>query len=388
MINVKTTYTLGICTMGSSSAALFKNGVLISAVEEERLSRRKNDNRFPSLAIEEVLDIEGISLKNIDIVAVYWQPWRIFTRVKGTFKKFFISSISRKAILKRLKDMVITSNSERDSSWSDLFILKKLLLEKDSEFKGIIKFFDHHLTHQKYGEQINSWENCISLSYDGGGEGDSTILSVIEKGKKRILSRHQWPNSLGHFYSTFTGFLGFKMLEGEYKMMGLAPYGKPVYKDLILDKILNLKNGGRYKLNIEICDYHAALRGEFHKELSKLFGEKRLENQIPTQNHINLACSVQLAFEECLKHILSLAVEQYPNIRKLVITGGCALNVTANGKLISSNFVDNVIIPPAPHDAGCAIGAGLCAIKTNINSQSVRTPFLEENSLEILFLMN
>ena len=119
-----------------------------------------------------------------------------------------------------------------------------------------------------------------------------------------------------------------------------------------------------------------ALRGEFHKELSKLFGEKRLENQIPTQNHINLACSVQLAFEECLKHILSLAVEKYPNIRKLVITGGCALNVTANGKLISSNFVDNIIIPPAPHDAGCAIGAGLCAIKTNINSQSVRTPFL------------
>ena len=88
--------------------------------------------------------------------------------------------------MKRLKDMVITSNSERDSSWSDLFILKKLLLEKDSEFKGIIKFFDHHLTHQKYGEQINSWENCISLSYDGGGEGDSTILSVIEKGKKEF----------------------------------------------------------------------------------------------------------------------------------------------------------------------------------------------------------
>ena len=123
--------------------------------------------------------------------------------MKGTFKNFFISSISRKAILKRLKDMVITSNSERDSSWS-IFYSKKLL-EKDSEFKGIIKFFDHHLTHQKYGEQINSWENGISLSYDGGGEGDSTIL-CYRKRKKRILSRHQWPNSLGHFYSTFTFF--------------------------------------------------------------------------------------------------------------------------------------------------------------------------------------
>ena len=184
---------------------------------------------------------------------------------------------------------------------------------------------------------------------------------------------------MAKFFRTFLfniyRFLGFKMLEGEYKMMGLAPYGKPVYKDLILDKILNLKNGGRYKLNIEICDYHAALRGEFHKELSKLFGEKRLENQIPTQNHINLACSVQLAFEECLKHILSLAVEQYPNIKACNNRRLC-FKCYGNGKLISSNFVDNVIIPPAPHDAGCAIGAGLCAIKTNINSQSVRTPFL------------
>ena len=137
MINVKTTYTLGICTMGSSSAALFKNGVLISAVEEERLSRRKNDNRFPSLAIEEVLDIEGISLKNIDIVSSHWQPWRIFTRVKGTFKKFFISSISRKAILKRLKDMVITSNSERDSFWSDLFILKNYYWKRIQSLKEL-----------------------------------------------------------------------------------------------------------------------------------------------------------------------------------------------------------------------------------------------------------
>ena len=309
-----------------------------------------------------------------------------FTRLKGTFKGFYIFCFKREDYSKRLNEMVITSKTDRDGSWSDLFILKKLLLDKDREFEGEIKFYDHHLTHQKYGEQINSWENCISLSYDGGGECDSTILSVIEKGKKRIISKHKWPNSLGHFYSTFTGFLGFKMLEGEYKMMGLAPYGKPVYKELILEKILTLENSGKYKLNVEICDYHAALRGEFNKEPSKLFGEKRLANQIPTQNHINLACSVQAAFEECLKHILSLAVKKYPNIRKVVITGGCALNVTANGKLISSNFVDNVIIPPAPHDAGCAIGTGLCAIKTNVNAQSVKTPFLGRKfSRDVIF---
>ncbi len=365
--------------MGTSSAALFKNGDLIAAIEEERLTRKKNDNSFPHLSIDEVLDIAGISLKDVSVVAVYWKPWKILTRAKGTLKKIFLSSDSRKSILKRAKELFTSSSKNNDGSWLDLFFIKNILLKKDSQFIGKVKYFDHHLTHQKYGEAIKNWKNFISLSFDGGGESDSTVLTVVNNGRKEVLLKHKWPNSLGHFYSTFTGFLGFKMLEGEYKMMGLAPYGKPKFKRKILSKILILKNNGEYRLNTKICDYHSALKGHFNEEFFRLFGEKRSEDQTPSQDHIDIACSVQEAFEDCLKHILKPALKKYPNIKKLVISGGCALNVTANGKLISSNFVDEVIIPPAPHDAGCSIGAGLLSIKNNINLESVRNPYLGRN---------
>ena len=369
-------YTLGLCTMGTSSAALFKDGYLSAAVEEERLTRKKNDNSFPNLAINEVLDIEGIELKDINLVAVYWQPWRIFKRSIGTLKKLLISSNSKKIMLNRVREIFMPPNLEKDGSWSDLFFMRKKLLNIDPSFKGKIKFFDHHLTHQKYGEAIYNWNNFFSLSYDGGGESHSTILTVVENGKKEIISKHSWPNSLGHFYSTFTGFLGFKMLEGEYKMMGLSPYGKPVFKEQILNKILKLSKNGKYKLNLDLCDYHSALKGEFNKELVKMFGNKRKVNELPTKTQINLASSVQAAFEDCLKHILEPALQRYPHIKKIVLTGGCALNVTANGKLLTSKTINEIIIPPAPHDAGCSIGACLCALKNNINFDRIRNPYL------------
>ena len=225
---------------------------------------------------------------------------------------------------------------------------------------------------------MRDWNDFVSLSYDGGGEEFSTVLSVVKDGKKSILSRHKWPNSLGHFYATFTGFLGFKMLEGEYKMMGLAPYGKPKYKNLILEKILLLKSDGRYELNTRICDYHAALVDSFSSEMKLLFGEPRKKEENPSQHHIDLAASVQAAFEDALVHILSPMTLIYPSIRKLVISGGCALNVTANGKLLSSKMFDQIIIPPAPHDAGCAIGACL-AVLDKVNYESIRSPYLGRN---------
>ena len=375
-MNEKKVYTLGLCTMGTSSAALFKNGTLLAAIEEERLSRKKNDNSFPNLAIKEVLKIENIELSDVDKICIYWQPWRVWTRIFGTSKNFLISHNSKKIILQRVKQVFTPSVITHEGSWSDLFRIKRILTRNHGELNAKINFYDHHFTHQKYGESIRSWDNCICLSYDGGGESDSTVLSVIVKGKKKILTRHKWPNSLGHFYSTFTGFLGFKMLEGEYKMMGLAPYGKPKYKNKILSKILLLRKNGKYKLNTKLCDYHCALKGKFNQKFIDLFGNQRLEEENPTQEHIDLACSVQAAFEDCLIHILRPATKYYPQLNKIVLSGGCALNVTANGKILKSKIVDEIIIPPAPHDAGCAIGAALCGISTAIDYKSVRSPYL------------
>ncbi len=369
------TYILGLCTMGNSSAALLKDGKVIAAVEEERLSRVKNDGSFPHLAISEVLSIANIALQDVNEIAIYWKPWRVLTRGLGTVKKLMGSTNSRKVVGHRISELFLDNEKNTNGSWSDLFRVKKILRARHGNFKCKVRFWDHHYTHQVYGEAMKDWKEYASLSYDGGGEEYSTILSIVKNGKRQVVTRHKWPNSLGHFYSTFTGFLGFEMLEGEYKMMGLAPYGDPKYKNIILNKIIKLLPNGNYKLNTEFCDYHAALRGIFSSELIELLGDPRKDGYEPTKKHIDIACSVQSAFEETLIHILQPVSIKFPEINKLVICGGCALNVTANGKLLTSSKFKEIIIPPAPNDAGCAIGAALCSDTNSPDFGSLRSAY-------------
>ena len=372
-------YTLGLATMDNSAAALFGDGKLIAAVENERLSRVKNDGSFPHLAISEVLDIAGISLSDLDAIAVYWQPWRMATRMSGSLRKVTGSARARRAIASRIRDMFAptqTQDGGRNGSWGDLFRLRRILTAEHGPTEARLHYIDHHLSHQLYAEAMRDWPDCVSLSYDGGGEAHSTVLSVLTDGERKVLSRHRWPNSLGHFYSTFTGFLGFRMLEGEYKMMGLAPYGTPIWSKLILDEILRLLPGGSYALDTKVCDYHAALEGHFHPRLAELFGPPRQPDEAPSQAHIDLAASVQAAFEAALQHVLQPARDAYPQLRRLVLSGGCALNVTANGQLLKAGTFDEIIIPPAPHDAGCAIGAALAALQVPADRETVRSPYL------------
>ena len=241
--------------MDNSAAALMLDGVLIAAVENERLTRVKNDGAFPFEAIDEVLRIGGITFADIGQVAVYWQPWRLRGRSFATLGKMLrspsnaASTFARAAQLFRRSD----SSEEPSGSWSDLFRLRRKLAARFGTCEAEISYHDHHLTHQLYAEAMRDWDSCISLSYDGGGEDASSVLSVVQNGARTELSRHRWPNSLGHFYSVFTGFLGFKMLEGEYKMMGLAPYGEPVWKDAILKHILTLEPNGHYRLNTRLA---------------------------------------------------------------------------------------------------------------------------------------
>ena len=149
-----------------------------------------------------------------------------------------------------------------------------------------------------------------------------------------------------------------------------------MYKDLILSKVLTLQQNGFYKLNTSLCDYHSALIGIFNDEFISLFGPRRFSDEKPTENHLNLASSVQAAFEETLEHILKPVTINYPQIKNIVLTGGCALNVTANGKLIKSKTFREIVIPPAPHDAGCAIGAGICHLKEECDLSSIGNPYL------------
>lgn len=397
---------LGLCTMGSSAACLFVDGVCVAAVEEERLSRIKNDGAFPLKAIAECLRLGNTTIDKVDKITVYWEPYRVGTRAWGVIKKSLGSLSSAKSMFSKITNLFSTNitNEERPEqtgSWAELFKVKKIINKKIGPFKGDVLFYDHHLTHQLYAESIRLWENAIILSYDGGGEGDSTVLSVRHNGKLKVLKKVQWPNSLGHFYSYFTGYLGFKMLEAEYVLMGLSSLGEPVYKDAILNTILRLEKDGGYTFNTRLCDYHGALEGKFNEKLSSILVPPRAVSKLdtPSEEHVNLAASVQAAFEECQQHMLKWAKEQYPDIDKLVISGGCGLNVTANGKVLEKGLFSEIIVPPAPHDAGCAIGSVLAYMhekdptigqfaNTNASSGYLGATFTDEDIEEAFKEMN
>lgn len=367
--------------MDNSAAALFRDGHLVAAVEEERLSRIKNHGGMPWLAMAEVLRLGGITFSDLDEIAVYWQPWRLRGRVLGTLAKAARDPGGTAALLARVGDMARGTGADagQGGGLSDLLRLRARLSARLGPFRARIAFHDHHLTHQLYAEAMRDWPDAISLSYDGGGEDASTVLSILRGGQRREVSRHAWPNSLGHFYSVFTGYLGFRMLEGEYKMMGLAPYGRPVWRDALLSDVLRLRPGGRYRLDTRLCDYHGALRGRFSPRLAALFCPPRAPDEAPSQAHMDLAASVQSAFEAAQAHVLAPARALAPDLRRVVLSGGCALNVTANGRLTETGLAEAVAIPPAPHDAGCAVGAGMATLaRAGIapDTASIRSPYL------------
>ena len=370
---------LGIATMGSSAAAICIDGIVVAAIEEERLTRLKNDGGFPLEAIRLCLNSTGLNLAEIDLIAVYWQPWRIHTRTLGVLRSIITNPHNAAMIARRAYDAVFGNVSkdeypEMRGSWIDLFKIRSILRSTFGEFKADVKFFDHHLCHAASIYHLSEFESALCLTYDGGGETASTVLFAIENGNFNRLKTINWPNSLGHFYSAFTGFLGFRMLEGEYKMMGLAPYGTPRFTEQILDRLLQKRPNGEYELNTNILNYHAALRGQFTDALKQMFGPPREPSEPFTDHHQDIAASVQAAYEEILLHLLSWAKTQMPEFRNLCIAGGCGLNVTANGKVIEHGLFDKILIPPAPHDAGCSIGAAWLGELDNGKDHDLRMP--------------
>jgi hypothetical protein len=244
---------LGLCTMGTSAAALVRDGVLVAAIEEERLSRVKNDGAFPlprhrRMPADRRRDAGRgrCRLRLLAAVAARDAHPR-HARQGGCFRRG--AARDHRARPRRARLGPRCEEAPETGSWGQLFRLRRVLGERFGPFTAAIRFHDHHRTHQLYGEAMRDWDAFLSLSYDGGGEADSTVLSLNEGGQRRDLKRIAWPNSLGHFYSFFTGYLGFTMLEGEYKMMGLAPYGKPMFAEAILERILRLTEDGGYALD-------------------------------------------------------------------------------------------------------------------------------------------
>lgn len=355
------TYIIGISTMGSSSACLIHNGSIIFAIEEERLSRIKNDSSFPYLSIKACLDYKNLNINDIHTIAIYWDRFELLPRIFSSIKLLLVSLFNFSSPIRLINLILFKVFGLRDSvqegSWIDLFFVRKLLRKKFGKFDGKIMYFNHHLCHVVSALAVSDKSDSTCLVIDGGGESTSTEQYLIRSGNIIKQFSIKWPNSLGHYYSFFTGFLGFKMLEGEYKMMGLSPFGKPSYADVIKENFLQLTSNA-YKFKYSIASYHSALSNYFNDKVISLLGNPRQPSDIFNDKHLDIAASVQLVYEDTLIHLLN---KNHNNDDSLLLAGGCALNVSANGKIIENKIYKKLYIPPCPHDAGAAVGAAILA---------------------------
>ena len=344
------TSVLGISAFyHDSAAAIIVDGEIIAAAQEERFTRKKHDASYPKNAINYVLKEAGLKLNEVDHVIFYEKPFLKFERLLETYIGFSPSGFR--------------SFSKSMPLWlSEKLFQKKMLFdalkEQDNNFNDIkkINFSEHHLSHAASAFFSSPYEEAIILTLDGVGEWATTTVSLGKNNKINILKEIHFPHSLGLLYSAFTYFLGFKVNSGEYKVMGLAPYGEPRFKDIILDKLIDVKEDGSFRLNMDYFNYATGLTMTNNK-FAKLFNMKRREpeNEL-CQIHMDMAASIQAATEVIVLKITRFLFKEF-KLPNLCMAGGVALNCVANGKILKEGLFKNIWIQPASGDAGGALGA-------------------------------
>jgi len=335
-----------------SAAALIIDGEIIAAAQEERFTRKKHDANYPFNAVEYVLSEGKIKLNDIDHIVFFEKPFLKFERLLETYMAFAPRGFKSFSL-----SMPIWL---REKLFQKKFLFDKLKLH-DENFNSInkIKFSEHHYSHAASAFFPSPFEEAIILTLDGVGEWATTTVAIGKKNKLEIIKEIHFPHSLGLLYSAFTYYTGFKVNSGEYKVMGLAPYGKPRFKDLIINKLMDLKEDGSFKLNMKYFNYATGLTMT-NKNFSKLFGEpvRNSEKDLLNEFHMDIAASIQAVTEEIVLRIATNLIEKY-KIKNLCLAGGVALNCVANGKILDQKIFDNIWIQPAAGDAGGSLGAAL-----------------------------
>lgn len=327
-----------------SASALIVDGEIIAAAQEERFSRKKHDHRFPINAIRFCLEEGNLKIDEIDFIAFYDKPFLKFERILETYLTF-----APKGIKSFIKAMPL---------WIKEKLWIKEVIKSELNYGGKILFPEHHQSHAASAFFPSPFEDAAFITLDGVGEWTTTSYGVGEKNKIKILADIKFPHSLGLLYSAFTYYTGFKVNSGEYKVMGLAPYGEPKYVDIILNELMDLKEDGSFKLNMKYFNFAAGLTMT-NSNFNKLFGgaPRQAESDL-TQREMDLARSVQDVTEEVMlrtaKHVRSITGK-----KNLCLAGGVALNCVGNGKILKENIFDNIWIQPAAGDAGGALGAAL-----------------------------
>ena len=335
-----------------SAAAIIIDGNIIAAAQEERFSRKKHDPRYPFNAVKYVLEESNLSLNEVDHIVFFEKPFLKFERLLETYMAFAPKGFKSFSL-----SMPIWL---REKLFQKKFLFDKLK-EHDKNFNeiGKIKFSEHHYSHAASAFFPSPFEEAIILTLDGVGEWATTTVAIGKKNKLEIIKEIHFPHSLGLLYSAFTYYTGFKVNSGEYKLMGLAPYGKPIFKDIILNKLIDLKDDGSFKLDMKYFNYATGLTMTNNK-FSKLFGHpvRNPKKDLLTQFHMDVAASIQSVTEEIILKITKNISFKY-KIKNLCLAGGVALNCVANGKILKEKIFDNIWIQPAAGDAGGSLGAAL-----------------------------
>ena len=329
-----------------SAAALVNEKGILAAAQEERFTRIKHDAAFPVNAVEYCLKEAGAIIDDIEQIVFYEKPFLKFDRLLETYLSYAPSGLRSfvQAVPQWLKQK--------------LHLPREIKKQLPGKWDNSIVFVSHHESHAASAFFPSPFEESAILTMDGVGEWDTATIGIGEANKIRLLKSLKFPHSLGLLYSAFTYFAGFKVNSGEYKLMGLAPYGSPIYKDLILDHLIDLKDDGSFAMNMAYFNYCQGLTMT-NKRFSSLFdGPPRKSESDITEREVNLASSIQAVTEEIVLRMAKF-LRETTNQKNLCLAGGVALNCVANGKLQSSGIFDNIWIQPASGDAGGSLGAAL-----------------------------
>ena len=341
------THILGISAYYHDSAAcLVTDGRVVAAAQEERFSRIKHDFSFPGSAVKFCLDYAGLTVDQLECLAFYDKPFLKFERILETYLAFAPAGI--RSFLQSMP----------------MWLKQKLFLgetiRRELGYQGRLIFTQHHESHAASAFYPSPYPEAAILTVDGVGEWATATIGEGRGNEIQLLSEIHFPHSLGLLYSAFTYFTGFKVNSGEYKLMGLAPYGEPVYVDLILRELIDLKADGSFKLNLDYFDFCAGLRMT-NKRFEKLFGGPRRKPETPfTRREMDMARSIQVVTEEVIMRMVR-HVHTVTGMKNLCLAGGVALNCVANGRILREGPFESLWIQPAAGDAGGALGAALFA---------------------------
>ena len=342
-----------------SAAALIQSGRIVAAAQEERFSRRKHDARFPGAALKFCLTEANLSIRDIDCVVYYEQPMRKFQRLLKTYLSTAPAGF--------------TSFATAMPLWlQDKLSLQRRLVNEITAFGRFdaqrLLFTEHHLSHAASAFYPSPFTQAAILVIDGVGEDATTSIGVGEQNQICLAQQLRFPHSLGLLYAAFTYYLGFKVNSGEYKVMGLAPYGVPIYVDTIFQHLIDLKTDGSFRVRQEYFNYCTGLTMTNARFADLFGGPRRAPESLLTQRHFDIAASIQVVTEHVML-ALTRHVAASVDSRNLCMAGGVALNCVANGKILNDGHFDRIWIQPAAGDAGNAIGAALWAYHQQFQNQ-------------------